>query len=125
MDFYNVFVYGTLRKRGTNHHIISHALCLHTRYVIRGYCLYDYERWYPYMIRGEEDDQVVGEVYRVDQRTLRQLDVLEDVANKLYKLIYLPSHQCHTYIKYDEEVAGLQKIKEGDWIKYIKSLKIS
>lgn len=125
MNLYDVFVYGTLRKRGTNHHVISKSPCIQANYIIRGYCLYDYQHWYPYMIERLENDQVIGEIYRVDQQTLKQLDILEDVKNKLYKLIFLPNHQCYTYIKYDKNVDGLPRIASGNWIEYIKSLELS
>ncbi len=121
MKFYDVFVYGTLRKGGTNHHWLTSSSCIQTQLIINGFCLYDYRYCYPFMLESEQHNKVTGEIYRVDQTTLRQLDVLEDVENKLYKLVFLPKYQCYTYIKYDNNVEGLLKITGGDWLKYIKT----
>lgn len=125
MNEHHVFVYGTLRKSGANHHIISNSPCIQARYILKGYCLYDEQHGYPYMIEGAKNDQVIGEIYSINQQTMIQLDILEDVENKLYKLIYLPFEQCHTYVKYNRNVAGLPKIMSGDWIEYINSFRAS
>ncbi|MDF9796935.1 gamma-glutamylcyclotransferase (GGCT)/AIG2-like uncharacterized protein YtfP [Catalinimonas alkaloidigena] len=120
MNFYNVFVYGTLRKGGINHHIIKTCECISDQYVLKGFSLYDFEQWYPYMIKSANDDFVIGEIYQVDEKVKRKLDILEDVENNLYKFIYLPSDEFYTYIKYDKNVKNYQKVHSGDWIAYVR-----
>lgn len=124
MNFYNVFVYGTLRKRGVNHHLLEKSSCIQPQQIIQGYCLYDYQHHYPYMLEGQKKEAVVGEIYNIDESTRMQLDILEDIEHKLYRFEYLPTYQCYTYLKYDHEVDGLVKISNGDWIEYIKSLRL-
>ncbi|MEK6478849.1 gamma-glutamylcyclotransferase family protein [Catalinimonas sp. 4WD22] len=124
MDFYNVFVYGTLRKQGTNHHIIKDCECISNQHNLRGFSLYDYEHWYPYMVYSTEQDSVVGEIYKVDERVKKQLDILEDIDNNLYKFVYLPTEGFYAYIKYDDNIFDMPKIEGGDWISYIVTLKL-
>jgi len=119
---YNVFVYGTLRQRGTNHHIIAQARCVEHRKKIYGYALYDYAQEYPFMVQAQPEEYVVGEVYEVNPELLNDLHILEDIANNLYKFIFLESEACYTYVKFDQEVSRMQKIKGGDWIKYTHNI---
>jgi len=70
------------------------------------------------MLRGNERDQVLGEVYRVDEPTLVLLNQLEDVEHNLYRLVYLEGHAFYSYLKYDNNTEGLLKITGGDWLAY-------
>lgn len=81
-----VFVYGTL-KRG---HQRSHALAGQT-FIGPASTAADYRMFdlgdYPGLIEVEPGtgDQVQGEIYRVDQGCLRQLDQIEAVDQGLYE----------------------------------------
>lgn len=76
MGTYKVFVYGTLLKGEENHN----AYLSGSRFVccadLPGYGLYNVDV-YPGIV-PEEGERVKGEVYEVDQATLRRLDDLED-----------------------------------------------
>lgn len=122
MQTYSVFVYGTLRKGGTYHHFLKNARLLKENYLLPGFRLYDYRHWYPYMVKGNKEDVVTGEIYKVDEAGLQLLNQLEDVENQLYSLVYLPGHRFYTYLKFDHQVSGLHFIPEGDWIQYVKRL---
>ncbi len=119
---YSIFVYGTLRKDGLNHVFMQKAVLLKTNYCLSGYRLYDYNHWYPYMIESHPEDIVTGEVYRIDEATLEALNKLEDIEHQVYRLVYLPAHQCYTYLKFDQDVSGLLPIAGGDWISYIQKI---
>ena len=86
-------------------------------YFLDGYALYDYQRWYPYMIK-QSDSGVVGDIYRVNESTLADLHELEGIEELLFKFVYLKDHQFYTYLKYDENLEELKYIKKGDWLSY-------
>lgn len=124
MQYYDVFVYGTLRRGGTNHSYLEKAECLNDHLCLSGFRLYDFSQQYPFMVPTNKEEEVIGEVYRVNEEVLKQLNVLEDVQNKLYKWVYLEDQSCFTYIKYDNDVSSLNHIRSGDWFQYINSINI-
>lgn len=120
MKTFDVFVYGTLRKGGTNEHYLKNSCCLRQEIWISGFCLYDYQQSYPFMLEAGAVESVKGEVYRVSEQQLDQLNILEDVENRLYRLVFLEQCQAFTYLKYDRNIEGLKKIPGGDWISYVR-----
>lgn len=118
-----IFVYGTLRKGGIYHHLIKDAVLVKENYCVSGFKLYDFQHWYPYMVRGESvEDYVIGEIYQVDSIMLQKLHILEDIEHEVYRFEYLPDHQVYTYLKFDDQVANLIPVAGGDWIKYINRI---
>lgn len=71
-----VFVYGTLRKGFGNHSLLRTARFLGPARTRKPYAMYA-DR-VPYVVRGEDVTPITGEVYEVNNRTLRSLDRLED-----------------------------------------------
>lgn len=71
-----VFVYGTLRRGGTNHFRMSGA-DLVTEGVVKGR-IYRIS-WYPGLVLGDEGE-VKGEVYSVDAGQLLELDAFEGLS---------------------------------------------
>ncbi|MGO8679229.1 MAG: gamma-glutamylcyclotransferase [Limisphaerales bacterium] len=69
-----VFVYGTLRRGCWNHGLLAKAEFVGAGKTKRRYAMY--VDAIPYVVK-EEVSQIVGEVYAVDQGTLRDLDSLE------------------------------------------------
>ncbi len=72
-----VFVYGTLRRGGSNHFRMDGA-----EFVTDGRIsgrLYRIS-WYPGLVLDEAGDDIVGEVYRVDPEMLGNLDAFEGVS---------------------------------------------
>lgn len=123
MQYYDVFVYGTLRKGGIYHDLMKNAVLKHENYRLPGYRLYDFQHWYPFLVKGEEQDVVIGEIYTIDTPMLQELHILEDIESKLYRFLYLPEHSCYIYEKFDVNVKGLWQIPSGDWITYINSIR--
>jgi len=122
MQYYDVFVYGTLRKGGTNHHYLENTPCLRDAIWLPGFRIYDFQHQYPFMLASPGPEQVKGEIYRVNEAQLQLLNILEDIQNELYKLVYLQAPQCYTYLKFDSEVSNMALIQSGDWIKYISEV---
>lgn len=71
-----LFVYGTLRRGGSNHHLLQDALFLGLARTIAAYALYLGD--YPYVAKSPPVSPIVGEVYAVDARTLALVDNLEE-----------------------------------------------
>jgi gamma-glutamylaminecyclotransferase len=80
-----VFVYGTLKRGGDNHHYIAYQQFLGEARTPAGYTLYSLGD-YPGMVRAPEDTAgVTGELWAVDEACLKQLDLLEGVNEGLYE----------------------------------------
>lgn len=71
-----VFVYGTLRRGGRNHHLLRGARLLGRHRTAAGYTMLDLGGC-PGVVAGG-GTAVIGEVYAVDAATLRRLDRLEE-----------------------------------------------
>ncbi|MFP4093108.1 MAG: gamma-glutamylcyclotransferase [Cyclobacteriaceae bacterium] len=118
----NLFVYGTLRKGGSNHYYMAESRLLRQAYCLRGYVLLNYHDMYPFMIKASAKEEVTGDVYQVDEATLAELNLLEDVENKLYKLAWLPDEGFYTYLKYEQDPEGMPRVAGGDWLAYLENL---
>jgi gamma-glutamylcyclotransferase (GGCT)/AIG2-like uncharacterized protein YtfP len=121
---YMVFVYGTLRKHQSNHHLLSNAPCLASQCWTVGK-LIDSENGYPYLVPSASG-RVYGELYLVDQLQLKALDTLEGYnginQNNYYdrskQHIYTDSesYEAFVYIFLNEKLtSNLKLIKNGDW----------
>ena len=72
-----VFVYGTLRQGGRYHHLLEQATFLGAAKTSPRYVLVDVGS-YPAMLKNGTQ-AIHGEVYRVHEHTLKELDILEGV----------------------------------------------
>ncbi len=80
-----IFVYGTLKQGGSNHHFLAGQAFIGRARTTPGYLLYAIED-FPGMVRqngGLED--VSGEVWAVDDACLARLDQLEGTADGVYR----------------------------------------
>jgi gamma-glutamylaminecyclotransferase len=85
-----VFVYGTLKRGGANHHFLAGQEYVGPARTGPGFTLYELEG-YPGMVASPEDrDGVSGEVWSVDEACLAQLDLLEGTAEGLYLRAVVP-----------------------------------
>lgn len=73
-----VFVYGTLLKGKRNHHILSNSKFI-GKGTISGYFMFNLGT-YPGIQKSKHDSKVIGEVYEVDETTMKVLDELEEVG---------------------------------------------
>ncbi len=71
-----LFVYGTLRKGGANHHLLQHAPFLGQARTTNAYALFLGD--YPYAAKSPAVSPIVGEIYAVDAPTLKHVDDLEE-----------------------------------------------
>lgn len=118
-----VFVYGTLRKHERYHPLLSRAECLAEQCWTYG-LLYDTGQGYPALLRNN-DRRVYGELYRVTERELHDLDQLEGYAeqgsNNLYERVSQRVYtdrgpvEAYVYLYNDRNGATLTPIGLGDW----------
>jgi len=107
-----VFVYGTLRHGQSNHHLLVQSEWLGNYATPPLYSLYDLGP-YPAVVDGHS--VIYGEVYRVDDATLQQLDILEDIP-VMYRReqIETPFGLAWMYL-YQETLQAQTLISSGDW----------
>jgi gamma-glutamylcyclotransferase (GGCT)/AIG2-like uncharacterized protein YtfP len=79
-----IFVYGTLKRGGSNHHFLAGQTFVGEGSTEPGFRLYALDG-FPGMIRRPDDREGVrGEVWSIDAGCLKRLDILEDIAEGLY-----------------------------------------
>ncbi|MCA0988709.1 gamma-glutamylcyclotransferase family protein [Guptibacillus algicola] len=120
-----VFVYGTLRKGESNHHVIEGATLLE-EYSWTSGALYDTGAGYPAMF-GSSEHVVYGEIYEVDDTYLSRIDVLEGFQEgrsaNLYDRVIQTVHSKEktydaiTYIMKTRS-SSFGQIDSGDWVIY-------
>ncbi len=82
-----IFVYGTLKRGGSNHPVLAGQKFLGEARTARGYVLHSLGD-FPGMVRTDPPDrQVAGEVWLVDPAGHALLDELEGVAEGLYERV--------------------------------------
>ena len=119
-----VFVYGTLR-RGS-----AHAMSIrfpNSQFIAEAQVtgsLYDLGA-YPAVILDESNSLVVGEVYEVDDETLKKLDDFESSSHYWRKQVKISlgiqSKKCWIYAPNPEAFSHRNLIASGDWIEYAKT----
>lgn len=94
-----VFVYGTLKRGGTNHHYLRGQKFVTEARTQPGYTLYQAAD-YPGLIVDDDDrDGVTGEVWEVSSVCLAALDRLEGVNEGLYQRIAIPLIAPHSGLR--------------------------
>ncbi|MCC5858629.1 MAG: gamma-glutamylcyclotransferase [Ectothiorhodospiraceae bacterium] len=111
-----VFVYGTLRRGGSNHALIRHAPLLGECVTAPAYQMLDLGPFPGVVMPGEQ--AIVGEVYRVSPSMLRELDRLEDVP-RLYRRERMDSPWGVSWIYiYRSSMVPAPLVPGGDWMRY-------
>lgn len=115
-----IFVYGTLKRGCSNHHVLGAQQFLGEARTIPGYRLHHLGE-YPGMIAAPDDTAgVAGEVWSVDTATLARLDAFEGTAEGLYRrerIELLPPftpQTVDTYL-YAQSVKNRPVIADGFW----------
>ncbi|WP_375752397.1 gamma-glutamylcyclotransferase [Vibrio sp. HN007] len=108
-----VFVYGTLRKGECNHHLLERSEYLGMYETEPNFQLFDLGQ-YPGLTEGGHS--IIGEIYRVDNETLAQLDILEDIPIEYRReSIETQFGQAWIYI-YQQSATPEQVIESGNWL---------
>lgn len=117
---YKVAVYGSLRKGLYNHYLMSHSDFIKTVSVEVPFKMISMSDRFPALIPTKENNLVVFELYKVDDKTARNLDILEgypDFYSKKYIKIededYLVYYLSPLKITNEGEV-----VESGDWTEF-------
>jgi len=115
-----LFIYGTLKRGGTNHRVIADQNYLGEARTRPGYRLFIVAD-YPGLVRDQSDQRgVLGEIWSVNPPKLDELDAFEGVAEKLYRRDPIPllppydTRNVQTYL-YLRPVRGRHPIIGGCW----------
>lgn len=84
-----VFVYGTLKRGGSNHAWIEKQQYVAEARTKAEFRMYDLGG-YPGMVRAEEGLSIEGEIWSVDEAGLARLDELEDIDGGEYERVLVP-----------------------------------
>lgn len=79
-----LFVYGTLKRGHPLHGHLLGQTCLGDGRTLPEFRLLNCG-WYPALVESDEGRSIRGEVWEVDDETLRRLDEVEDVPSGLYE----------------------------------------
>jgi gamma-glutamylaminecyclotransferase len=85
-----VFVYGTLKRGGSNHHYLAGQKFAGEARTPPGFRLFDLGEYPGMVAQGDDRTGVSGEVWAVDADCLARLDVLECIAEGLYRRELVP-----------------------------------
>ena len=82
-----IFVYGTLKRGGSNHHLMAGQQFLGEARTPPGFRLYELGSHPGMIVKSDDRAGVTGEVWSVDAACLKQLDLLEGLAEGLYRRV--------------------------------------
>lgn len=120
-----VFVYGTLRRGGSNHFRMAGAEFLAPGTVMGRMYKID---WYPGLVLDDAGDEIHGEVFSIGPELLGELDVFEgvsagEVEGSEYRrvpvtVVLQDSRTVTAWVwewlgQFDES----RRVREGDWLK--------
>ena len=113
-----VFVYGTLKKGGRNHHFLKDSDFVRHE-ILKDHAIYQPNEFSFPLLMQSKGDKVYGEVYRITSTTLAKLDMLES-DGYLYNRVndsklgfqYYLFNKEYGNVVWDEE---LDKIASGYW----------
>lgn len=126
---YNLFVYGTLRHEGSNHHFLKGARRLSKSGYVPGE-LHDTGLGYPVLKEGRAG-KVWGELYQINKEQLENIDLLEGYSPANYSNEYIRvvrevrtenrTIEAFVYIVGDQLAGCVNRIKSGDWLMHIQN----
>lgn len=111
-----VFVYGTLRRGGSNHFRMARAKFV-TAGTVQGR-LYQID-WYPGLVLDAAADGIMGEIYQVSPTVLEELDRFEGHEyRRLQTQVRLPDGESVSAWIWEwlGPVDETRRIKSGDWL---------
>jgi gamma-glutamylcyclotransferase (GGCT)/AIG2-like uncharacterized protein YtfP len=120
-----VFVYGTLRRGGSNHFRMAGAEFISTGTIMGRMYRID---WYPGLLLDDAGDEIFGEIYSVDADLLAALDIFEGLSagetqGSEYRRVQttVVQQNSETLTAWVWEWLGAvsedQRISAGDWLK--------
>ena len=119
-----IAVYGSLRQGMGNHGLISHSKMIERRIVQLPYKMISLG-WFPGLVKAETPNDIVIELYEVDQPTYARVERLEGYPNFYDKYSFeLSDYESpvEIYVLNEKHGSYTQKGKNiehiPDWVKY-------
>jgi gamma-glutamylcyclotransferase (GGCT)/AIG2-like uncharacterized protein YtfP len=94
-----VFVYGTLKRGGSNHHYLAGQTLIGTARTVAGFTLYSLGDYPGLVAEATAAEGVSGEIWAVDAACLASLDILEGIDEGLYAREPAPLAPPHDGLK--------------------------
>ena len=117
-----VFVYGSLRKGFWNYE----SYLKNSKFIGKGRTKEKYAMYadiIPYVVENEKISHIVGEVYEVDEETLKRIDCLEGhpdyYRRKKVPIILDSGEEVEAWIYFYPEPYGIL-VKSGDYKDYMR-----
>lgn len=112
---HRIFVYGSLRRGQSYHHLLQNAVFEGTAHTLPQYHLLDLG-WYPGVVGGGHTS-VTGEIFRVCAALCAQLDAYEDHP-RLFRRTVAPlpdGSEVEIYLYVAPVPAQARAVETGDW----------
>jgi len=121
-----VFVYGTLRRGGSNHFRMAGAEFISSGTITGRMYRID---WYPGLVLDEAGGEIHGEVYSVEPEQLEALDVFEGLSageiegseyrRVLTTVVRRDSQTTSAWVwEWLGETDESRRLEDGDWLKH-------
>lgn len=118
MNRHLVFVYGTLRRGGSNHYLLTDSDCMGSHQTDPLYTMFRLGQFPAVVPRGETS--IVGEVYKISDEVFGLLDELECYPGVFSRqVIATPAGASWIYL-YNRLVGTDHVIAAGDWLRYLQ-----
>jgi gamma-glutamylaminecyclotransferase len=91
----SIFVYGTLKRGGTNHHYLRQQTYIAEAQTVPGYTLYKPADYPGLVSAANAQEGVTGEIWEITPECLQALDALEGTAEGLYARKSIPLASPH------------------------------
>tara|TARA_R110001583_G_scaffold94255_5_gene237682 strand:+ start:1049 stop:1429 length:381 start_codon:yes stop_codon:yes gene_type:complete len=114
---HKVFVYGTLKKGGSNHYFLKGSMFLRET-ILKDHSIYAPSMYGFPLLLEDKGGKVHGEVYKVNDITLRSLDMLESegyLYNRIDNKELGYQYYLYNYNKHSRIDKKKDKIKDGIW----------
>ena len=116
MKLHNLFVYGTLKRGKSNHKFLEGSRFVGEAKTLEDFCMWSTEA-FP-IVTWDEVCPIHGEVFRVDDKTLENIDILENTLftrEEIPVVLHLSGTvKAFMYVSYIERPQGIL-IREGIW----------
>lgn len=112
----HVFVYGTLRRGGSNNFRMEGCKWLGPAGVNGN--LYEVD-WYPGLVLDEDAAEVIGDLYEVPDERMSELDEFEGPEYKRVRAMVQTAEDkalSAWVYEWNRDTEGLQPIPDGDWL---------
>jgi len=110
-----VAVYGSLRDGLSNHRLLETAKPL-GKDTVTGFDMFSLGA-FPYVRPTKEANNIVVEVYEVDENTFARLDMLEGYPS-FYDRMKIATKYGDAWIYFIDEYGKYPKVTSGDWVKF-------